>query len=85
MESNSTATLAPTATTTIVMATICCRIGLSVKEQKWGRSGYNKDIMHVNYETTPTRPEPASDHHILEAGSTTPLIGVALVQVVETE
>ena len=44
------------------MATICCRIGLSVKERKWGRSGYNKDVVHVNYETTPTRPEPATDH-----------------------
>ena len=38
------------------------RVGLSVKEKKWGRSGYNKDIVHVNYETTHGKPDVGVDH-----------------------
>jgi len=38
------------------------RVGLSVKERKWGKSGYIKDIVHVNYETTPTKPDASMDH-----------------------
>ncbi len=34
-----------------------------MKERKWGKSGYNKDIVQVNYETTPTKSDlPATDY-----------------------
>ena len=42
--------------------------GLAVKEKRWGKTGYNKEVSPITYETTPTSQE-TTPSNVLEATS----------------